>query len=235
MKSILLFAGLMFLAAGCNRTHSQTVNSNLPLGDAANQTAVNKGFSLKTPTPKPIVERQPVNEADYTVVKFDYAKMRATTLGTQPLEIIKEVAGRYPDASIEDEELKAFDKFKVKITEHDLNHDGTAERIILSRGETGKEVQALHIFVCKNDKWHCIFGTEGDPDDPKVSPIEILTSANKNGFDLIKLTAETGAGDGSQEVRYYRMQKEQYQAVDCYDVVGASKKSVPCSSSLKYN
>lgn len=233
----------MFLAAGCNRTHSQSINSNSPPGNVVNQTAVNKSLTLETPKPTPVIERQPVNEADYTVAKFDYAKMRATTLDTQPLDIIKKV-GPFdpefskqlnPDVSIE-EELKKFSKYKIKTAEFDFNHDGTAERIILSHGEIDGEIESLNVFIRKDEQWDSIFSIEGNPDEPKVPRIEILTSANRNNFDLIKLVAESGAGDDSRDIRYYKMLNGHYEAVDCYFVDGVTKESDPCSSSRsRYN
>ncbi len=240
MKDILLFAVLAFFTATCNQTHSESVDANSALRNISNQVMVNQSSNLPmpsaTPTAKPTVDRKPVNEADYTAAKFDYAKMLAMTLGTQPLEIIKETAAFDPERLKQlnpsvniKEKLKAFDKYKIKTAEYDFNHDGTAERIVLSRGETGGEVELLNIFIRKNDQWHSIFGIEGDPDDPKVPRIEILTSLNRNGFDLIKTIAVIGAGNDSQEIRYYQMQDEEYKAVDCYFTEGKTEESVPCN------
>ena len=234
MKDVLLFGALAFFTVACSQIHSEGVDANLSSGNANDRVVFNQSSISPTPTAKPTVDRQPFNEADYTIAKFNYAKMQATTLGTQPLEIIEETAAFDPERLKQlnpsvniKEELKAFDRYKIKTAEYDFNHDGTAERIILSRGETGGEVELLNIFIRKNDQWHSIFGIEGDPDDPKVPQIEILTSVNKNGSDLIKTIA--GASDDSQEVRYYRMQDEEYKAVDCYFIENKVKKSIPCS------
>ena len=239
MKTILLFGVLVFLTVACSRIHSEGIDTNLSSENVkdrmtANQSS-NSPIPLLTPPTQTVVDRQPINETDYTVSKFDYAKMRAATLGTQPLEIIKEVAAFNPERLKKlnakfniKEELKAFDKYRIKAAEYDFNHDGTAERIILSRGETGGEVELLSIFIRKNDQWSLIFTEEGNPDDPQVPRMEILTKADKSGFDLIKTVLETGAGDKSQAVNYYQLQADQYRAVDCYYVEGKSKESIPC-------
>ncbi len=241
MKTILLFGALVFITVACSRIHSEDIDVNLSSENVKDRTTVNQSSNspmpLLTPPAKTVVDRQPVNEADYTVAKFDYGKMRAATLGTQPLEIIKEVAAFDPERLKQSnpnfnikEELKAFDRYKIKMAEYDFNHDGTAERIILSRGETGGEVELLEIFIRRNDQWHSIFVIEGDPDDPRVPHLEILTSADKSGFDLIKTVLKTGIGDKSQTVNYYQLQADQYKAVDCYFIEGKTKQLVLCSS-----
>lgn len=225
MKSVLLFGVMAFFAASCNRIQSESVDANASLRNADNRAAFNRSPNPAMPSPTTptnmISEPPSINEADYIVSKFDHAKMRATTLGTQPLEIIKDIAAFDPERLKQSnpnfnlqQELKAFDKYKIKTAEYDFNHDGTAERIIVSRGETGGEVELFSVYIRRNDQWHSIFAIEGDPDEPRVPKIQMLTEKNKNGFDLIKTIAENGAGDGSQDIKYYRMQTERYEAID---------------------
>lgn len=239
MKGVLFFGLLVFFSAACNQIQSESVGSNLTAVKPANSQAINQPSNSTIPSPTPMTkmtdEKKSVNEADYTVSKFDYAKMKAATLGTQPLEIIKEIAAFDPERLKElnpsvniKEELKAFDKYKIKTAEYDFNHDGVAERIILSRGETGGEVELFSVFMLKGEQWHLIFSIEGDLDIPKVPPMEILTGANKTGFDLIKTIAKRGTNDDSQDVRYYQMRDDQYEAFDCYFVDGKTKESTPC-------
>jgi hypothetical protein len=177
----------------------------------------------------PVGVETPINDSDYIITEFDSDKIELTTFASQPSEILESIW------SVTPADKKNWDKvrrFKVKVEERDMNHDGISERIIASRISSTEGPLSFHIFSFDKDKRaNLIFRWDEGPGDflPKI---EFLTKPNKTDFDLIKVTYEYGGDrETMKDIFYHRMQNAGYQEVECLEVENNIKKVVPCNQS----
>jgi hypothetical protein len=246
MRGILLYFLVIFIISGCATTESKNVEISdvkpTPLSSNATSNLAPTPFPtpLSTPSATPDGIQSPIKDLDYTIVKFDKSKMKTTTLDTQPLEILNKTVlygiiktqKDFPDI-FKDEMTKAK-KIVIKIIERDFNHDGIDERVILSRGETGEEVESFDVFRMVNGKWDSIFGLSGNPDYPKIMELEFLVNPNKTGFDLIKeIFKDPDSKEVLGQILYYQMLKEgNYEKVECQELPEDGGNVIPCRWSM---
>jgi hypothetical protein len=233
MKSVLLCLLLMILISGCTATQSKNVENVVvkptPPSSNSYEEAI-KSLIPPTPLPTPAATpdgiQSPIKDLDYTVVKFDKSKMKKTTLDTQPIEIVRgTVFSAFDETKESDpksywETMKLVKRTKIKVLNRDFNYDGIDERIILSRGETGEEVESFDVFKLVDGKWDSIFSLEGDPDYPQIMDIEFLVNPNKTGSDLIKEIFKDGdEKEVFGQINYYQMLNgEKYERVECREL-----------------
>lgn len=216
MYSIILLCLFALLSLACAATKSKNVEQN-----ALSQNVINKSSPKTTPTPMSI------NDADYIATELAPDKIKKTTLDNQPQEIIEYIL---QGERAEKKFGSSLKEIKIQVEDHDIDYDGTNERILVAKFYGNESIPVLYIFKSENGKWNsCIF--EIDLGDPNENPfkVEFLRMTNKSDFSLIKTSEEYGDKEIMKDITYYRMQNGKYERFECHKVEGAVEKTVLCN------
>lgn len=235
MNNILLTCVFALVSLGCATTQSKNAELNAarqntqesPTPPAANNDK-NLLDELREANKRPTLPANPnpVNEATYIVNKLDQNKIKMTTLDRQPQEIIEHIL---QGQSSEERFERSLKEIKVQVEEHDLNHDGEPERILIARLFSNQSVPVFYIFASENQKWsNSLLEIDLGFPDSDPSEVEILTKSDKNGFDLIKVSEVYGDKEVMKDVVYYQMKNGKYEVFECRKVEGVKEKTIPC-------
>lgn len=216
MKFILPIWIIALCGAACVKVSSDGQSSNpaIPFDRATNPPAV----VVPTPVSRLSKERQE-KLADRTATKLEFGKMVKTNLGNYSRTVTKMFAF-WEDENFTSTTLDNYAKRKeVYVTERDLNHDGTAEKIVfdaLTKKDDGQS-PPIAIFRLEGKTWKVIFGQSAniaaDQNSIKrtASTIEFLSSGNVGDFDIIKVTEKTLTNEPKEirkTVTYFQWKKD---------------------------
>ncbi len=216
MKFILPIWIIALFGAACVKVNSdgQSSNSSTPFAQVIIPPAVAAPIPVSR-LPKEIQAKL----ADRTATKLEFGKMVKTNLGNYPRTIIKMFAF-WEDENITSTNLDNYAKRKeVYATERDLNHDGTAEKIIfdpLTKKDNGQS-PPIAIFRLEGKNWKVIFGQSANiaADENSIkrtaSTIEFLSSGDVGDFDIIKVTEKTLTNEPKEirkTITYFQWKKD---------------------------